>query len=448
MLTKSAISSSNKVTKLLLRSTLIATAILGVLLIIHDVANDTWMSPRIWILLIFSIYLFISEVLFQKGKQHLVSWMLIICYVAMAFLTLLFWGLNAPIGILTIGFVAILPSILMGARFIIPVVVGLIVVLLVAHLLHQQVTSIPTIRLIPIPSTYWDVLIYSTILIIFSMTAWAAGTQREKSLKRALDAEAALKKQKKVLSVELEKESAALRLSQLSQIRQLYKFALIGQSTAATLHDLSNHLSILNFDIDDLQQNDNSQAVTNAKENIEQINKMVRQARQQLDSYDRQESFNAIRVIIRSVKDLDYKFHQQNIKLTRLPIDGKGSFLTTGNPIALMQIVTILLNNALDACSSASHPEIIIEIKNTTSKLHVSIKDNGPGIHPDIRQFLFNPVKSTKTTGLGVGLFIAQNLAREQFNGIITTRPSKRGAHFTVSLPQQTALGTLPVSTK
>ncbi|MGV9001662.1 MAG: sensor histidine kinase [Candidatus Saccharimonadaceae bacterium] len=441
MQTKLSINSNNylhdRTTPLILHGSFIAIVILGTLLISYNgFIHSIWLEDSTWVIVAIISYLLVAEYLLRKEHQQIVNWMLITFYVFLAFSTLLLWGLNAPVGILTVSFAVILPSILMGARSILPVTCLSILTLVIVQLLHNAGVSLPNLQYLSLKSTFWDVATYSTILSIFALVSWLSVSQREKSLRRALHAESALKVQKDILADELEKESAALRLAQLNQVRHLHRFALLGQSTAATLHELSNHLSVLNLDIDDLhQQHTNSKAISNAKDSINHINKMVRQARQQINSYDQYESFDAINVINQSFNDMNEKFKYHKMKLCTPRINGKNIFITKGSPSALMQIIAILLNNSFDATMNSKDPKVSIEIKTTKLRLYVSIKDNGTGVDPTIANSLFTPVTSTKNAGLGVGLYIAYRLANDYFGGNITLSPSKKGACFILMIP-------------
>ncbi len=307
---------SVRTTKLVLRGSIVATSLLAVLLFAYDLAiRSIWLDDRLWIVILSIAYLFTAEWLLKKGHHRMANWMLVSFYIFLAFFTLLIWGLNAPIGILTISFAIILSSALMGARSIPTVVVSIITMLFIVQSLTTLGITTPDTKPLALSSTFWDVLSYATILSIFGLVAWVASSQREKNLHRALQAERALIQQKDLLRQDLAQESAALRLSQLKQIRELHTFALLGQSTAATLHELSNHLSILNLDIDDLEQQHNqSKAIANAKTSLTTINKMIRQTRQQLNSYNQVETFNALAVINQSIKDMGSKFTQRNVK--------------------------------------------------------------------------------------------------------------------------------------
>lgn len=431
---------SKRTTKVILIGSLVATCTLLILLIIFNVIRHSiWLEGNSWIAIAVVAYLLTGIILLHRGLVTLVNWMLIAFYQLIAFATLLIWGLNAPVGILTICFAVILPSILMGSKSILPVVGVTVFILATVQVIHQSNSIKPAIEALSHPSTLWDVIVYSFILSIFALVSWIAGNQREKQLQRTLLAESELQKQKDNLSIELEKQSAELRLAQLTQVRELHKFAILGQSAAATLHELSNHLSVLNLDIDNLHEDDTpSKAIAkmNTKESIEHINKTVRQARHQLNTYDHSEQFNAVPVIKQIIKDLHPKFAQRKVELVRTSKLSRRKITLTGNPMALMQIISVVLNNALDACCGLERPKVTISMSETRKQLVISVADNGVGIDSAILPSLFQPIKSSKSSGMGVGLYIAQHLLKDQFNGTISLIPTPFGAQFNIILPK------------
>ena len=68
----------------------------------------------------------------------------------------------------------------------------------------------------------------------------------------------------------------------------------------------------------------------------------------------------------------------------------------------LAQAITNILNNAADA--SPHHVEI--NCSWTPGELSVEIADRGPGLAPDIAQRAGEAFTTTKTSGLGLGLFL------------------------------------------
>lgn len=370
-----------------------------------------------------------------KQKYTIVNWMIIAFFLGVASATLLTWGINAPIGILTICFVLTLPGILMNTRFILLVTVIVVLIMCTIQAIHSSGLVHANSNALSLPSTIWDVATYATVFTIFSLVGWTSGNQREKNLQRALQAERIVKAQKAELAIKLEEQSAALRQSQLHQVRELHRFAFIGQSAAATLHELSNQLSIMNLDIEDIgQAHTNSKAIANAKVGMEHMNQIVRQARQQLNSYDQLERFNAITAIRQSIKDSLPKFEHRRVKLTKIPLVGRQTFTIQGSQLALVHCLTILFNNAIDACYDTVNPEVVIHLHNHRTSLVITISDNGSGIPPAEIDTLFEPKVSQKPTGLGVGLYITHHIVVNQFNGTIRHQPTDVGTKFVITL--------------
>ena len=67
-------------------------------------------------------------------------------------------------------------------------------------------------------------------------------------------------------------------------------------------------------------------------------------------------------------------------------------------------------------------------------RMMIRIIDRGPGIDPAIRDRLFTPFETAKSGGLGLGLAIARDIARE-FDGDLWLDPGEgQGTTFVVSL--------------
>jgi len=434
-----------RVTSILVYGSLYVAIALTALLLTYGIINDTLLRARFWIACTVIVYLILVVYILRKNLVTTANWMLIILYEILAASVLINWGLSSSIGILTAGFSILLPGVLMAPRSILPVALITIFVIVFAHSLHASGIVTPVVYIPPSTSSILDVLAYATILAIFALVSWISARQSTLSLHRALAAEEEARRQKKNIAIELEKESSRLRQVQLEQMQQLYKFAVIGQSASATLHELSNHLSVLNIDIDDIKRRHrHSKAIANAEDGIEYINRIVREIRSHLDTTrNRAESFNAIPVINRSVKDAQSKFFALHIKLTKTSRKGLSSFSMLGDPLNLTQCINILLNNARDACINVPHSKVHVELAVSEDTLFVTISDNGPGIDHAIRNKIFQPLESTKPTGLGVGLYIAKHLVESQFGGKLNLLQSTNGATFQIAI-KRSGLATAP----
>ncbi len=103
------------------------------------------------------------------------------------------------------------------------------------------------------------------------------------------------------------------------------------------------------------------------------------------------------------------------------------------DPLLMREVMTNLLNNAIDAVSHGGRVDISTGRRNNGWP-YVSVADNGPGISDDHRHHLFEPHFTTKEGGTGLGLFMSYGIVREH-QGQLTYDGGRRGAVFTVSLP-------------
>lgn len=101
----------------------------------------------------------------------------------------------------------------------------------------------------------------------------------------------------------------------------------------------------------------------------------------------------------------------------------------------LQQVVTNLLLNARDAVARGGN--IWIEVEKTDRDAVMVVRDDGPGVSPQLAGSIFQPLVTTKQGqgGTGLGLAISERIIRS-LEGTITLEPSKGcGATFRVVIP-------------
>jgi two-component system C4-dicarboxylate transport sensor histidine kinase DctB len=112
------------------------------------------------------------------------------------------------------------------------------------------------------------------------------------------------------------------------------------------------------------------------------------------------------------------------------------------DPQLLRVALSNLVNNALDALSTRrrdSEPariELSVEAAAGTARLLVA--DNGDGVTHDIRQRLFEPFQSGKTSGVGIGLALGKRIALAH-GGDLELEAFALGATFSLTLPRENA---------
>ena len=99
---------------------------------------------------------------------------------------------------------------------------------------------------------------------------------------------------------------------------------------------------------------------------------------------------------------------------------------------------------ARDSGNGAFHPTLAVATREAGEAVEITVRDNGTGIPPEIRDKLFQPFFTTKPTGegTGLGLSISYDIITQQHGGTITV-DSEPGAYteFTIRLPRQGSAG-------
>jgi two-component system C4-dicarboxylate transport sensor histidine kinase DctB len=105
------------------------------------------------------------------------------------------------------------------------------------------------------------------------------------------------------------------------------------------------------------------------------------------------------------------------------------------NRTRLEQVIVNLLQNSIDALTSATSPEIVINTGVDDGTAWIKVTDNGPGVPVDRRADLFAPFSSSKPLGLGLGLVICRDIVADYGGSIEFSPAPASGASFLVRLP-------------
>jgi len=103
------------------------------------------------------------------------------------------------------------------------------------------------------------------------------------------------------------------------------------------------------------------------------------------------------------------------------------------DPLLLREVITNLVNNAIDAAPENGRVELSTGRRGGNSTFF-SVADNGQGVADENRHHLFEPHFTTKEHGTGLGLFMSYGIVREH-QGQLLYEGNRRGAVFTVVLP-------------
>ena len=109
------------------------------------------------------------------------------------------------------------------------------------------------------------------------------------------------------------------------------------------------------------------------------------------------------------------------------------------DPARMTQVVSNLVGNALT--HGAPTVPIVVELEGDDRRVLLRVANGGPPIAPELLPLLFEPFRrggdpTTRPRGLGLGLYIAQEIVRAHGGAIGVESTSERGTVFTVDVPR------------
>jgi signal transduction histidine kinase len=120
---------------------------------------------------------------------------------------------------------------------------------------------------------------------------------------------------------------------------------------------------------------------------------------------------------------------------TRIEVRSPGQTDVRADRDQCVQVVTNLLQNALDAVRSRTNPHVRLTLSIISDQVQLCIADNGPGLSPDVAESVFKPYVTTKHEGTGLGLAIVQRIVIEHGGEVSVASSDMGGAEFCVRLP-------------
>ncbi len=240
-----------------------------------------------------------------------------------------------------------------------------------------------------------------------------------------------------------EREAAETRARALrAELAQANRLSILGQVSAGVAHEINQPLAAIRAYAETgarlLDAGEAGEARDNLRE-IAGVTERIGTITQALRGFARRGAGEVRPIGVEESIDgaltlLAGRIRDAGVTMVREP-HAPGAAVTAGR-IRLEQILVNLLQNALDAVREAKDPTITIAVGAGTDTVVVTVGDNGPGVPPAVKEQLFMPFTTTKPTGLGLGLVISADIARE-FGGELRLEDGDgTGAAFVLELPR------------
>jgi C4-dicarboxylate-specific signal transduction histidine kinase len=112
--------------------------------------------------------------------------------------------------------------------------------------------------------------------------------------------------------------------------------------------------------------------------------------------------------------------------------------LALGDRVQLQQVIINLIMNAADAMGSVTDRPRILRIEAEAGDeggIQVTIGDSGTGIDAAIRNRIFDPLFTTKPTGMGMGLSICRSIIEAHDGRLWASPGTGHGTDFRFTIP-------------
>lgn len=262
------------------------------------------------------------------------------------------------------------------------------------------------------------------------------------------------------------------------ELLQTSKLAALGQMAAGITHELNQPLAALRTFSDNTRVLIERGALSDARENLEAIGELtdrMGKITNQLKLFvGRAQPRSARSPVVRA---LHKALHLLQSRLQGVSLDVRlreraslsdpqaeptlgeangyrpldvaaehASLVAYCDDLRLEQALINLIGNALDALETVAAPQLVIDVDVAEDACAISVRDNGPGIAPDVLPRLFEPFFTTKETGkgLGLGLAIVSSIARDCGGSLSARNQRGGGAAFVLTLRRAATAASSP----
>jgi len=226
------------------------------------------------------------------------------------------------------------------------------------------------------------------------------------------------------------------------------KLALLGDLAAGIAHEINNPVAIMVEEagwIEDLLE----EKEFRDSPNLEELRRALRQIRtqgtrckeiiQNLLSFGRKAGIKVADVQVNDLIMDVVRAYEKRTKAGAIVIETRladGLPTCRLSPSEMQQILSNLINNAIDALSNREgRIEIATRLQQTD--VIIDVVDNGQGIPPEILERIFDPFFTTKPVGkgTGLGLSICYGLVEKMGGAITVESEAGKGTAFHVRIP-------------
>lgn len=210
-------------------------------------------------------------------------------------------------------------------------------------------------------------------------------------------------------------------------------------TTVSTIaHEIRNPLTLVSSSLQIMQlQHPELKEIPNWNQTMEDVD-FMRQLLEELSTFNNGNTLHySVFSIEQLLKNIAISFaisldeEESDIEFSSSIPTGLGKF--TGDKIKLEEVFLNLLRNAKEAIDGEGTIYLSAERKNDI--LIIQISDNGCGIPEEHLDSIFEPFKTYKQGGTGLGLSLSKRIIESHHGSISVSSEPGKGTTFTIKLP-------------
>jgi C4-dicarboxylate-specific signal transduction histidine kinase len=231
----------------------------------------------------------------------------------------------------------------------------------------------------------------------------------------------------------------------IADLGRLNKAATAGVLTASIAHELNQPLqsAVLNHDMLEQEfaapQPDRQAVAELLKEQTQNLHRMAAIVQTMRGVFSESGAKPQVLALHKLVEDLSpliapqARKHGIEIRYQHEP-DSQVSVKAS----EVQQVILNLLGNAFDALIErhVAQPLVQVSVKQEGEQVVCTVEDNGPGIDEAHYDEVFKILKTTKSAGMGLGLWLARYITERNHGSIAVDRSPLGGARLSVYFPK------------
>ncbi len=236
----------------------------------------------------------------------------------------------------------------------------------------------------------------------------------------------------KVLARQAAQAITNLKLSE--EVMDMRAMAAVSRISTFVIHDLKNLTSGLSLVVDNAEEHiSNPEFQRDAIQTIKKTLAKMEGLTRRLKTIPEKLSHET------KVTDLDRLSRETVAEFSKIrvgvPIEYSGATVYASvDGEEIVKVIVNLVQNALNASNDKG--VVVVTTSEEQGSACIRVSDSGKGIEPDfLKNQLFKPFRTTKETGLGIGLYQCKQIVEAHEGKIEATSEPGKGTVFTVRLP-------------